>query len=141
RPVAAGGRARAGADDGEDAPAVALPHPRQRHRAGQPAVDGGDPDIVPGRAGGAAARTAATPARRPGRGARRLVTWGAPKWPLKPPNARGAPAKPWHPSILDRLLVSRAESRSAIRPGLRDLQLRREPEQRRLVAEAGDELH
>src|SRR5439155_12476896 len=25
--------------------------------------------------------------------------WGAPKWPPIPPGARGAPAKPWHPSI------------------------------------------
>src|SRR5438552_18791825 len=23
---------------------------------------------------------------------------GAPKWPPKPPNVRGAPAEPWHPS-------------------------------------------
>jgi len=26
--------------------------------------------------------------------------WGAPRWPPIPPNTRGAPAKPWHPSIL-----------------------------------------
>src|SRR2546423_1503000 len=25
--------------------------------------------------------------------------WGATKWPPKPPNARGAPAEPWHASI------------------------------------------
>src|SRR5207302_1004649 len=25
--------------------------------------------------------------------------WGTPKWPPIPPRARGAPAKPWHPSI------------------------------------------
>ena len=38
----------------------------------------------------------------------RLITWGprdgppdymgGPKWPPKPPNVRGAPAEPWHPS-------------------------------------------
>src|SRR6267143_2554128 len=39
-------------------------------------------------------------ARRPcGSRPTRRRRWGAPKWPPKPPNARGAPAEPWHPSI------------------------------------------
>jgi len=33
-----------------------------------------------------------------------VETWGAPIWPLKPPNARGAPAEPRHPSITEETM-------------------------------------
>src|SRR5207245_6934677 len=41
-----------------------------------------------------------------------VSTWGAPRWPPIPPHARGAPAKPWHPSILRQ-----ATKRRSLRAG------------------------
>src|SRR5688572_4971174 len=37
---------------------------------------------------------------RMGSSGARIITWGAPKWPPTPPNARRAPAKPWRTSGL-----------------------------------------